>query len=261
MMDPTVVDLGSLYLDAISGYMLPFIRVSGMLMILPLIGTRLVAVRIRLIFALVITVAIAPTIELPSTTDPGTVTWLVIAVREMMIGLLHGFVIQILFHILVIGGQTVAMQSGLGFAQLVDPVNGISVAAISQLYLLMANIFFFSSNGHLAVFRVLHESFTQMPIGLSSRQALVPWHFFDLMGWMFSSGLLIALPVVTALLLVNFTFGVISRLSPQFNVFSFGFAFIVAAGIILVGLTLPKLLPNFDLLTEQALLSMRGLYG
>ena len=55
--------------------------------------------------------------------------------------------------------QAVAMQNGLGFATLVDPVNGVNVASISQLYLMMVNLLFFAMNGHLAVIQLIGSSF------------------------------------------------------------------------------------------------------
>ena len=255
------MDAGFVYSQIISDHMLPFTRVAGMLMVLPLIGTRLVAARVRLILALLVTVAIAP--QIPSYTEivPGSLGWFIVALKELLVGVMHGLVVQMLFQTLVVGGQIIAMQSGLGFAQLVDPVNGVSVAAISQLYLLMANIFFFSSNGHLAVFQVLAESFNQVPIGIGNWGGILSNAFVGMMTWMFASGLLLALPLVTALLMVNLTFGVISKLSPQFNVFSFGFAFTVVIGILIVAITLPRILPAFDRLTEESLVLMRGMNG
>ncbi len=257
------MDLSAFFIEYLNTYSLPFIRVSGLLMIMPLIGTQLIGAQVRLILAMLITIAIASNIQIPPAVNPGTIQWAVIAVKELVIGVAHGFAIQMLFQTLVIGGQTIAMQAGLGFAQLVDPVNGVSVAAISQLYLLMANIFFFSTNGHLAVFQVLDESFRIMPIGFDNWSGLGTMNhsIFALMTWMFASGLLVALPVVISLLMVNLTFGVISKLSPQFNVFSFGFAFTVAVGILVVAITLPRILPTFDGLTSEALIYMRGLYG
>lgn len=255
------MELGDLYNEFISQYFLPFIRISGLLMVMPLIGTQLVSARIRLILSLLITMAVAPQVYISQPTEPGTLIWVIIAIKELLIGVAHGLVVQMLFQTLVVAGQTIAMQSGLGFAQLVDPVNGVSVAAISQLYLLMANIFFFSSNGHLAVFQVLAESFNHIPIGLADWHGVINRSLLESISWMFASGLLIALPLVTALLMVNLTFGVISKLSPQFNVFSFGFAFTVALGILIVAITLPRILPTFDKLIQESLIFMRGFYG
>jgi len=255
------MNLADLYLETMSQFALPFVRISGVLMVLPLIGTRLVAARVRLILALLITFAVYPQVSVPPDIEPGTLLWTVVAAKELLIGVMQGLIVQMLFQVLVVAGQVIAMQAGLGFAQLVDPVNGVSVAAISQLYLLMANIFFFSTNGHLAVFQIVAESFQQYPIGMQGFGGLVSGEFFKVMSWMFASGLLLALPVVTALLMVNLTFGVISKLSPQFNVFSFGFAFTVVVGIIMVAITLPRLLPAFEDLTEAALIYMRQING
>ncbi len=257
------MDLGTYYTEYISSYALPFTRIGGVLMVMPLIGTQLVGKPVRIILAMLITFAIAPQIPITTATEPGTLLWVVLAAKELLIGVAMGLVVQMLFQALVVGGQTIAMQAGLGFAQLVDPVNGVSVAAISQLYLLMANIFFFSTNGHLAVFQVMAESFHQLPVGVSAwdKVSLINQSMFKTVTWLFASGLLIALPVVISLLMVNLTFGVISKMAPQFNVFSFGFAFTVVVGILVVGVSLPRILPTFEVLTEQALILMRGFYG
>lgn len=249
------------YAGIISEVFLPFLRVGALFMVIPILGTRLVPQNIRLILTVTATIAIYPQVPEFVAPDPGTLSWLIVGIKEILIGLLLGFIVQLLFQLLVIGGQTMAMQSGLGFAQLMDPVNGVNVASISQLYLLMANIFFFSSNGHLAVIQVLSETFQSYPVAGALWPEAAFMNVAKLGGWMFSSGLLIALPAVVSLLLLNITFGVISRLAPQFNVFSFGFAFIVVSGVVIVMVTLPRILPKFDVLTRVALVYMRQYLG
>jgi len=245
------------YTQRINEIFFPFIRVSSFFMVIPIIGTQLITQRVRLILSIAVTVAIMPQISEIIVYQPMTMSWILAAIKEILIGLLLGFIIQFLFQLLVIGGQTIAMQSGLGFAQLMDPVNGVSVAAISQLYLLMANIFFFSSNAHLSVIQILTQTFESFPVGVNNWPVDALMQVVNLGSWMFASGLLIALPIVVALLLLNITFGVISRLSPQFNVFSFGFAFIVLCGIVLVMVTLPRILPHFNQFTLESLNYMR----
>ena len=49
-------------------------------------------------------------------------------------------------------------------------------------------------------------------------------------GWMFAAALLMALPAVTALLIVNCTLGVITRAAPQLNIFAIGFPLMLLLG-------------------------------
>ena len=65
---------------------------------------------------------------------------------------------------------------------------------------------------------------------------------------MFESGVAIALPLVTALLLVNISFGVIARAAPALNIFAVGFPVTLLVGLIMLLFITPLVLPNLVLL-------------
>jgi flagellar biosynthetic protein FliR len=70
-------------------------------------------------------------------------------------------------------------------------------------------------------------------------------------GWVFSGGLLMALPVMAALLLVNLGMGIITRAAPQLNIFAVGFPVTMLIGFMLMWVTLPNVMENFQALMEQ----------
>ncbi len=239
--------------DLLGRYFYSFSRISGLLIVMPVLSTRLVSVRVRMALCLMLTIIVAPAIQEVPDVDPASLTSFAILMKEFLIGLSIGFILQILFQTLLVGGQIVAMQNGLGFSTLVDPVNGMSVASISQLYLMMANLYFFSINGHLVVIEVIIESFRVMPIGIGSLRHTWYAEVAQMGSWMFAGGLLIALPSVAAMLLVNASFGVVSRLAPQFNIFAVGFPFNMVLGLFIISITLMDLLPQFDRYTQEVL--------
>lgn len=53
-----------------------------------------------------------------------------------------GFILQLVFQVFVLGGQLISMQTGLGFAVMVDPSTKASVPLISQLFLMMVSLIF-----------------------------------------------------------------------------------------------------------------------
>ena len=61
------------------------------------------------------------------------------------------------------------------------------------------------------------------------------------------------LPVVAMLLLVNMVMGLISRVSPQMNVFSVGFPLTLAAGLTGLWLTLPLMQAPLTMAIERML--------
>ena len=240
-------------------YIWTFARVGAFFMVMPIISTPLVSTRLRLSIALAVTLLIASGLpEKVPDLEPFSLASTFVIGQQILIGAVMAFTLQILFQIFVVGGQLVAMQSGLGFGTLMDPVNGINVTSISQLYLMSVNLLFFTMNGHLTVISMLSESFATLPIGAPLPQESL-MALAKMGSWLFSSGLLVAWPAVISLLVVNFTFGVISRVAPQMNIISIGFPFTMVTGLVIIWLTLPNVLPQFDVLSAHAFLNMKSI--
>ncbi len=245
----------------IGRYLWPLFRVTAFLMAMPVIGTRLVPMRIRLGLGVLITLAIAPLLpEMPRIEGLSLAAYLLIG-QQILIGVAMAFVLQMLFQVFVLAGQMMAMQMGLGFASMVDPVNGVNVAVLSQFYLMLVTLLFLSMNGHIVAIEVLVESFRTMPVELLSFDAVLLWQLVNWSVWMFAAALLVALPAVTAILVVNFAFGIMNRAAPQLNVFSLGFPFTMVFGLLIVFISLAGFLPQFQGLTEQAFMLLRQFVG
>src|SRR5690606_12494731 len=128
---------------------------------------------------------------------------MLVAINQIMIGVIFGTVLQIIFQAFILTGQLVAMQMGLGFASMMDPQNGVSVAAVGQIYLMMVTLLFLSVNGHLVAIRVVADSFLTMPIGLEGFQSAGLMDLVEWGSWMFSSSIKMALPAICSLFVVN----------------------------------------------------------
>ena len=232
-------------------YFLPFIRITAFFLAAPIFGTRIVSMRIRLVLGLTIAILVAPLLpDLPAVDGLSLATWIIV-IQQLVIGLAFAFVFQVVFQIFVLAGQFVAMKMGLGFAQMNDPSNGVSVTIISQFYLLTITLLFLSVNGHLLLIEFIVNSFSIIPIG---GQGLLSIQFNDIAalgGWMFASALSIALPLLTALLIVNIAFGIISRAAPQINIFAVGFPFTLVFGLFLVWVGLSDFITLFSQFAEQ----------
>lgn len=237
----------------------PLTRITTMFMVAPVFGGRLVPVRARVILGLAITVLVIPSLPPITAPDPLSLPGLAVTVQQILIGATMGFALQLVFQALVIGGQFVAVSMGLGFASMVDPQNGIQVPVLSQYYVTIATLLFLTMNGHLALIGVLVNSFHTMPVGVEGVTRMDLWH---LVGWasqMFGGAVLIGLPAVAALLMVNITFGVITRAAPQMNIFGVGFPITMLLGFVIILATVPNLAPQLNHLLESAFGLMNGL--
>lgn len=69
-------------------------------------------------------------------------------------------------------------------------------------------------------------------------------------------GLLLALPVVAALLIANLALGILNRAAPQIGVFQVGFPVTMLVGLLLVQLMVPNLVPFVSHLFDMGLDAM-----
>lgn len=242
----------------VASFILPLFRIAAVLMTMPIFGTKMVPTRIRLYFAVAITVVVVPGLPPIPEVNPLSLSGLLLIAEQIIIGALFGLSLQLLFQAFVIAGQIVAIQMGMAFASMVDPVNGVNVAVLSQFLSMLATLLFLSMNGHLVVFEVVTESFTTLPVG----GGLLVNHFWDLVGrlsWVLGAALLLVLPVITALLVVNIAFGVMTRAAPQLNIFSIGFPLTLVLGLGIFWVGLADILPHYQSLASEALQWLREL--
>jgi flagellar biosynthesis protein FliR len=219
----------------------PFVRISAMLLVMPVFGARQINTRVRLGLALLLAWMIAPQLPEPPAIDPLSVGGMVVAVEQVLIGISMGFVLTLVFSAINQAGEAIALSMGLGFASAVDPVGGVQVPMISQYLSILATLIFLAMNGHLVLFELLLKSFETFPIGSGGPDSDDFWHVAGFGSQMFAGAVLIALPAVAALLLVNLAMGVVTRAAPQLNIFAIGFPITILAGFLIILLTLPSL--------------------
>ncbi|MDY7560729.1 flagellar biosynthetic protein FliR [Pseudomonas sp. 10B1] len=242
----------------VASFMLPLFRVAAVLMTMPIFGTTLVPARVRLYFSLAITVVIAPSLPPMPQVHALDLSALLLIAEQIIIGAMLGMSLQLFFQAFVIAGQIVSIQMGMGFASMVDPTNGVSVAVLGQFFSMLVTLLFLSMNGHLVVFEVLVESFTTLPVG-SGLDVGHLWELAGRFGWVLGAGLLLVLPAITALLIVSVAFGVMTRAAPQLNMFSIGIPLTLVLGMVILWMTLGDMLNQFPPLVANALELLRGL--
>jgi len=235
-----------------NGLFWPFTRIAAALAIAPVFGARMVPVRVRLLIAVSLTLVVAPLLGPAPAVDALSVTAVVVTIQQMLIGLILGFGVQLVFAAFVLAGQTTAMGMGLGFASMVDPQNGVQVPVVGQYFVVTATLLFLAMNGHLAMIRVLVDSFELLPVGTDalSREAMNAVAHWG--GRLFADAVLVALPAVAAILLANLSFGVVSRAAPQLNIFGVGFPVVMTLGFVALIFAVPNLLPQLQHMLDNS---------
>lgn len=243
----------------IGTYIWPMLRIGVFFSAMPVIGARTVPARLRLILMLFTTIIVAPVLPAAPVTSLLSAEGMLMVIQEVVIGLAMGFCLQVVMQVFVLAGQFIAMKMGLGFAAMNDPSSGVSVTVLSQFYLMISTLLFLATNGHLVVLQLMIDSFTTFPIGGDGMNSA---HFSTIVtmgSWLFSAALLITLPLFTSLMIVNMSFGVMSRSAPQLNVFTVGFPITLLFGFILMWFTLANFLPVYFEIMEEGIGTLRTL--
>ena len=88
---------------------------------------------------------------------------------------------------------------------------------------------------------------------LFPRALLDDWLLAHRITWLFVAAMMLALPAMTAVLIVNIAFGVMTKAAPQMNIFSVGFPITIGVGLTGLWLTLPMMQVPFTMAIERML--------
>src|SRR4029079_18191145 len=102
------------------------------------------------------------------------------------------------------------------------------------VFRLIVDLALLALNRHLVLIEILARGFTTLPVGMSSFDGPALWNIAAWGSQLFGGALAVALPVMTALLVVNLAFGVMSRAAPTLNLFAVGFPVTLLAGLLIV---------------------------
>ncbi len=251
--------IDSAQIDAwIVAFIYPLTRILAFIATAPLWSSAGVPGRTRLILAIAITVAITPTLPHIPVVQPASLAGLWILSQQMLIGIGMGFAAKIVFTGFELAGEFIGAQMGLGFATFYDPLSSSQTPVISEFFNLIVLLLFLSMNGHLLYLATLVQSFSTIPISALPLGAGSWLNLAELGGKIFSAGLLLALPIVVALMITNVALAVLTRAAPQLNIFALGFPLTLLGGFFGLAVSLNYLATPLQSIFEFGMSAMLG---
>lgn len=162
-------------------------------------------------------------IPLPQEFPLTPITFLFAMLTEAMIGAILGFVAQLLLIGLEFAGNLMDTQAGLSVASQLDPSTGQATTLISKLMKTIALLVFLLIDGHHVILATLIQSFQALPIGSPFQLSQAALHVANSGALIFELALQLSAPILLIVFLIDFGFGMLSRVAPQVNVFQLGF--------------------------------------
>ncbi len=195
-------------------------RIAAAFVVLPLLTNDVMPSLVRNSLYVSLTVMLFPLSATQLQVDFQDTVWPLLIVKEIFIGLAIGLVFGGIFWALTIAGGIVDTQAGTNMANIVDPIQGHQSSLTGAWLSRLAAVLFMVSGAFLVFLEVLLTSYAVWPVSVffPSLSRVGTVFFADQFGFMMTQALLIATPVLIALLLIDFGMGVINRFAQNMNV-------------------------------------------
>jgi flagellar biosynthetic protein FliR len=238
--------------------LIPLVRILGFVAIAPFFGNQAISMPIKVAMGILLATIIAPAAPAMPFVDLLSLGGILIIAEQMIIGLAIGLMMQIIFSAIEMAGQVSGMTMGFGFATSYDPQSAGSTIVISQLMGILALLVFLSMNGHLIMISALLESFYAFPVTAEPR--MIDGMTIAIWGAkLFSISLQLSLPIVATLLITNLALGILTKSSPQLNIFGIGFPITLCVGFVVIMLMLPTMAAPYQYILEQGMTASKAM--
>ncbi|MCF8105406.1 MAG: flagellar biosynthetic protein FliR [Desulfohalobiaceae bacterium] len=220
---------------------------AAMIGSLPIFTSSRAALRLRLGLAVTISLLLFPVLDITLSEEQTTpLGFGLIIVQEVLLGLILGFVTQLIFFAVQFGGTIVGYQMGFAAANILDPQHQQQVPLLSQFQNVFAILLFLVLDVHHDILRVMVHSYRVLPPGdLGFSRGAIPF-VMELTGEMFVLSLQLIAPVLVVLMLSMFILGIMSRVFSQLQVFLLSFPINISLALIIIGLSLEMVLNLLD---------------
>lgn len=230
---------------------LVFLRTSSFVVTAPLTSLGNIPAPIKILFALVVTICVAPLLGLSSTSPVGVDAQgsllILLALREVLIGLILGFVSRFLIFAVSICGQIIALSMGLSNAQMFNPQTGSQNTAIEAFQGTLALVIFLTVNGHHLFLRTFIQSYDHYPLGQDFDLKVSSfWDFVVHSGYLIEVGLKLSFPILAAIFIVNIAMSVVGRAVPQINLLITSLPIQILVGLFVIIISMPSFLGQIE---------------
>jgi len=204
-------------------YFLVFARLIGAFGTMPVFSRKDITNMFKLSLAIWSAFALVGTVPLPTELPVSSTIFILMFVTELTIGMILGFVANMLIVAIEFAGNIMDTQAGLSVASMLDPATGRNTPLLSTLLNWVALMIFISVDGHHIVLSTLVKSYQLLPIGQSVNLSRTSYEIV-LMGLeIFKIGTILAAPIILVIFMLDFGFGLLNKIAEQINVFQLSF--------------------------------------
>lgn len=229
--------LWDLIVNNFLGFILVTARISGIFTFNPIFSRQNVSTRVKagasLAFAAVTLMYMGGSVSYHVNGAVGLVFTLV---QELLIGLVLGFIVNLILTVIIYAGDVMDTQIGFGMAKAMDPSTGIQMPLFANVFYYIYILYFFIVGGHLKYIELFIMSYDTLPIGFSFTADTVNLSYFlaNYLGTVLTLAVKFAMPVIAAELITEFIIGVMMKAVPSIQIFVLNIQLKIVVGMIVL---------------------------
>jgi flagellar biosynthetic protein FliR len=245
----------SLAAEPALGYLLASLRILTWLFLVPPFNGRSMPSAAKIVLSVGLSLGVAPSV-IEAGVPTGSAQLLVVALTQVVIGALLGFVAQLILGVIAAAGSLVDVFGGFALAAAYDPL-AMSVNTIfGTFHQLLATMLLFATGGHLLVIGGLLKTFEVLPLGETPTFDGSPTLLIKAFSLFFLTAVQVALPMIAVLFVADLGLALLTKVAPQMNALSVMLPAKIGMVLLLIGLSFP-MLPEVtsrlvDLVNESA---------
>ncbi|QGQ96244.1 flagellar type III secretion system protein FliR [Paenibacillus psychroresistens] len=235
-------------LQYLPNLLLVFCRISSFFVVAPVFSAKNVPMQFKIGLAFFISLLAFSTIDQNAMVFDSV--YIVAMMKEIVIGLLLGFVAYLFFTVVQISGSFIDMQMGFSMANIIDPMSGTQSPILGNLKFMLAVLLFITFNGDHYFIHAIVDSYRWVPLSNEAFAHIYNGQVSEFLlisfAKVFALAFQMAAPMIAALFLIDVGLGILARTAPQFNIFVIGMPLKVLVGFILLTLLFPSFLNLFS---------------
>lgn len=225
--------------DSINLFLLVFVRMTGMILLNPMLARRNVPNALRMGLVFFLTVLVTPTVDPAQAAGFGDFMLAMVMLRELMIGLLLGFIFQLFYMMLYFTGDLLDVTFGLSMAKIFDPGTNLQVSITSNLLFQTFMLYLLATDSHLAILHLFCYTYKAIPLGGAVLSLALAKEMLALFTGVFLLVIRLALPFVAMVFVLEVGMGILMRFVPQIQVFTINFQLKLGLGFLMLLLFAP----------------------
>ncbi len=245
-------------------FLLIFCRITAFFVVAPVFSTRTVPATFKIGFCFMVSLLVFLTYGIKQTIVPDA-GYILAVFREILAGVLLGYVAYLFFTVVQTAGAFIDLQMGFGIANVIDPMSGTSSPMIGNFKFMIATLIFLSINGHHYLLMALLQSYEWIPLSNELFGRIYEGSISTFLAHTFAETFMLALqmsaPLVAAMFLTDIGLGFLAKTAPQYNVFVIGIPIKIIVGFLMMAVLMPGLVTLFDHLFSQMFSAMEKLLG